>query len=378
MRLTLLLGLVAAGSLPIMVKYGGAALALAFLAVPAAAGVGIAAGVDIAAARRGAWLPAGRWQAAALAVALAAAFAVLYPLAQSGLFGPGSDRDEALSIAIQALLDGRFPYGGRTYRGGPVTPLPGALLIGMPFHMLGAVAVQNVAVTLAVVLALGRALRDQPARWLLLGVVTLGNPGFMQDYVTGGDYAINALYVGAALWGAVRVVDGGVPWRMAAAAALLGVAVCSRPVYAVAVVILSAHGWHRRGPAAGLGLGAVAAGVAAALALPFYLHDPAGFSPLHVTGKLPPGAWPLEVVLPVLAAAVAATLCRRPLTPARLFTALAAGVGIMLVPAAAVIAWQWGGANLQAWTRPFTYALPAVLYGCAAVMTMRPRRCARP
>lgn len=366
MRLTLLLGLVAAGAMPMTVKYGGVPLTLAYAAVLAAAGM------VIAAVQRGARLPAGRWQAAALALALTAAFAVLYPLAQSGLLGPGSDRDEALSIAIQALLDGRFPYGGRTYLGGPVTPLPGALLIGMPFHLLGAVAVQNVAVTLAVVLALGRTLRELPARWLLPGVVTLVNPGFMQDYVTGGDYAVNALYVGAALWGAVRAVDGGVPWRMAAAAALLGVAVCSRPVYGVAVVILAAHGWHRRGPAAGLGPGALAAGVALALALPFYLHDPAGFSPLHVTGKLPPGAWPLEVVLPVLAAVAAAVLCRRPLTPARLFTALAAGVGIMLVPAAAVMAWQGGGASLQAWTRPFTYALPAVLYGCAAVMVMRP------
>ena len=366
MRLTLLLALVAVGAMPMTVKYGGVALTLAYFAVLAATGM------VIAAVQRGARLPAGRWQAAALALALTAAFAVLYPLAQSGLLGPGSDRDEALSIAIQALLDGRFPYGGRTYLGGPVTPLPGALLIGMPFHLLGAVAVQNVAVTLAVVLALGRTLRELPARWLLPGVVTLVNPGFMQDYVTGGDYAVNALYVGAALWGAVRAVDGGVPWRMAAAAALLGVAVCSRPVYGVAVVILAAHGWHRRGPAAGLGPGALAAGVALALALPFYLHDPAGFSPLHVTGKLPPGAWPLEVVLPVLAAVAAAVLCRRPLTPARLFTALAAGVGIMLVPAAAVMAWQGGGASLQAWTRPFTYALPAVLYGCAAVMVMRP------
>lgn len=368
LRLTVFLGLVAAGAAPVTLKYGGLGLTAAYLIGLAGAGLVIAA-----VSSRTLRLPDGRWQAAALAVALAAAFAIGYPIAQSGLLGPGSDRDEALSIAIQALLEGRFPYWERTYFNNPISPLPGALLIGLPFHLLGSVAVQNVVITLAAGAAMARALRDEPARWLLLGLATLGNPGFMQDYVTGGDYAVNALYVGAALWAAVRAVDGGPPWRMALMAALLGVAVCSRPIYAVAGVILVCHGWHRRGPAAAVGMAAVLAAVAAILVLPFYLYDPAGFSPLHVANKLPGDAI-LRPVLLLTAITAVAVLSFRPLPPSRLFAVLATGLGIMLVPAALILAGQqagaWGG--VRAWTAPLLYILPTVLCGAAAAVLGAP------
>ncbi len=366
-RLAVFLGLVAAGAAPVTLKYGGLGLTAAYVIGLMGAGLVIAA-----VSSRTLRLPDGRWQAAVLGVALAATFAIGYPIAQSGLLGPGSDRDEALSIAIQALLEGRFPYWERTYFNNPISPLPGALLIGLPFHLLGSVAVQNLVITLAAGAALGRALRDEPARWLLLGLATLGNPGFMQDYVTGGDYAVNALYVGAALWAAVRAVDGGPPWRMALMAALLGVAVCSRPIHAVAGVILVCHGWHRRGPAAAVGMAAVLAAVNAALVLPFYLYDPAGFSPLHVTNKLPGGFAFLRPVLPLAAAAAVAVLSFRPLPPSRLFAVLATGLGIMLVPAALILAGQQPGAGVRVWTAPLLYILPAFLCGAAAAVLGAP------
>jgi len=74
---------------------------------------------------------------------LIAAFIVLYPVARSGLFGPGSDRDDALNVALQALLSGHYPYYAQTYLGNPPTPMPGALLLALPFFALGTSAWQN-------------------------------------------------------------------------------------------------------------------------------------------------------------------------------------------------------------------------------------------
>src|SRR5262245_47016902 len=41
---------------------------------------------------------------------LLVAFAVVYPIANAGVVGGGTDRDEALNIAVRELLAGRYPY----------------------------------------------------------------------------------------------------------------------------------------------------------------------------------------------------------------------------------------------------------------------------
>src|SRR6185503_273516 len=46
----------------------------------------------------------------ALVLALAGAFSVGYPLANSGLYGSGSDRDEHINIGAAELLHARYPY----------------------------------------------------------------------------------------------------------------------------------------------------------------------------------------------------------------------------------------------------------------------------
>lgn len=82
---------------------------------------------------------------AAMLVGMVVAFAVLFPQLNSQMPGQGSDRDDALNVAIAAMFRGEYPYAQTTYLGNPITPLPGALLLAIPFWSLGNAALQAVA-----------------------------------------------------------------------------------------------------------------------------------------------------------------------------------------------------------------------------------------
>ena len=77
----------------------------------------------------------------ALVTVLVVGLLVLYPLADSGRIGGGSDNDEALNLATRALVRGDDPYARETYLGNPVAVLPGALVLSAPFALLGNIAV---------------------------------------------------------------------------------------------------------------------------------------------------------------------------------------------------------------------------------------------
>ena len=71
-------------------------------------------------------------------------FSILYPIAQAGLVGGGSDQDDALNIAATELIHGRYPYYPKTYLDNPIAPLPGAVFLAVPFVLLGNSAYQNI------------------------------------------------------------------------------------------------------------------------------------------------------------------------------------------------------------------------------------------
>src|SRR2546426_7380654 len=119
-----------APSLNSIQKYAGHAGLLVLPLVALSAMVALTA----TARRHGPGLPKS-WLVALCAAPLAL-FIVLYPMADSGLLGPGSDRDDALNVALQTLLVGHYPYGATTYLGNPPTPMPGALILALPFSFL--------------------------------------------------------------------------------------------------------------------------------------------------------------------------------------------------------------------------------------------------
>lgn len=297
------------------------------------------------------------WPSLMIAIALfiIAAFLVLYPIAQSGQWGGGTDRDEALNIALDAVSAGQYPYYLRTYLNNDLSPAPGALLLAAPAWLLGNAAWQNIPWIALFFLFLWRSFA--PTLAVLLAVAIACNAGVMQDIVTGGDYVINAIYVALAV-AAVMATARDAPLLHCAALIFLGIAICSRPIYAVAPVALAALFWRHLGPRAALRVLAVAGAVALALGLPIYLHDPAAFTPLHqptsyVTIPIPHAS----TALGLAALTIALMASRIPFDLFALYGTIALALSVMFIPVA--IHWMLIGKYLS-----FAHATaPLTLFG---------------
>ena len=314
----------------------------------------------------------------AIAIAgIALSIALLYPTIDSGEFsralprglaGGGSDRDDALNLGAQALLDGRNPYGERTYLGNPISPLPGSLLLALPFALVGNVVWQNVFWFGAWLLLLARLFADTRAG---LAVAVLGpaaSPVMLQDLVTGGDLVANGVMVlaAAAITARVTVVRRRL-WLLMTAAMFAGVAFATRGVLVLLLPLLAAFVHQRAGIRVALLYCLTLAATVAVVTLPFYFYDPAAFVPLATQNKFRfltgavPGA---DVLLPAVCAALAAA------APAVLRGAawpwwLVAGGLVLTVPVALfqALSIALGSADLV----NTSYALPGLVFGVPGV-----------
>jgi hypothetical protein len=228
-----------------------------------------------------------RWLMAGLLLVMLLLFLAVYPLVNSSVPGQGSDRDDALNMAVRALLNGEHPYRELTYLGNPITPLPGALLLAIPFVLAGNSAYQNLFWLAAFAFTAAARLRTPGVRTWLLGALLLC-PALWQDFLTGGDLLANALYVFVAAVWMIDCVLRQEPSALAefGAALFLGLALTSRPYFVLLIplvfaVIARQRGWSQAAICVGISVATMAV-----LTLPLYLADPAAFSPLHVAGKL--------------------------------------------------------------------------------------------
>ena len=223
-----------------------------------------------------------------------AAFAILYPIAQAHVLGPGSDRGDALNRGIAALLAGHNPYAQRTFLGNAIDVLPGAFVLGLPFYLIGTAALQNPFWLVALIMLMPRWFASRLDA-IALSLFILINPGAMQDYVTGGDYVINAIVVIIA----TRVVfEAFEPGRSAigkaGALAFFGLAMATRPIYLVVPIALGIRLLRERGLRDAARFGLAVGAIFLVLTLPFYLDDPANFAPLNVADKaatIPHALW---------------------------------------------------------------------------------------
>lgn len=247
---------------------------------------------------------------------LITAFLLIFPLADSGVLGGGSDADDALDLATVELLHGRYPYYERTYLGNQLSPLPGALLLAAPFVVLGNGAWQNFFWLLAFVVVMKGFLGGWRTAlcllWLILGLA----PIVLNWLVIGVDYVANSLYVLVlALWatGAIMPSSAGdpafgpshavdrqavhhatvwstgslrVPWSLAIPAVALGIGLSSRANFLLLVPLVCAALARRSGWKTAIACTAITGLAFAIVTLPFFLYDPAGFSPLHAREKL--------------------------------------------------------------------------------------------
>jgi len=228
------------------------------------------------------------WLIAATFLILLAVFLVVYPLANSGIVGVGSDRDEALNSATTDLLKGRYPYYGKIYTGNRISPLPGSLVLAVPFVLLGNSAYQNFFWLFAFLISMNSYLKNRWAALLLLWVILALSPVVLQELVTGGDLLANSLYVLlSVLWMVSAICQPGFnSWGKSLLAVLLGVGLASRANFILLLplvfsALIQSVGWK-----SATKYGAITCLTIGVMTVPFYLHDPQGFSPLHTANKL--------------------------------------------------------------------------------------------
>jgi hypothetical protein len=265
-----------------------------------------------------------RLAVATLLVALAA-FALVFPAADAGAFGGGSDADDAIDVGARAWLRGEYPYYGRTYLGNPISPFPGALLLGLPFVIAGASALQGPFWLAVYFVFLRRRLGDTRCALLILWTMIGLSPVVLQELLVGTDHLPNAIYVlipmTLLMSAAARAATPAGPRRSGAStwAVLLGVGLSSRPNFLLLLPLLFGSLARSRGFGRATGLTATVVASCAAVTLPFYLYDPAGFSPLHNVGtkleQFHAGAPWMAALTPIAGGAAAALLAWRRASP---------------------------------------------------------------
>lgn len=227
----------------------------------------------------------------------------------------GSDNDEALTIATTELLQGRYPYYPRTYLGNPISPLPGSLLLAVPFVLLGNGAYQNFFWLVIFALILNRYLGDSRKTLLLLWITLLLSPSVLHQLIIGSDYIANSLFVLVFTLLTIEPFANYTRGRRSIwPAILLGVALASRANFILVLPLVFAALGQRAGFRTAVTQVTMTCIVFGFVTLPFYFYDPPGFSPLHTANKLgqfQPLIPAAGIVLPLVAGGVAGLLSLR-------------------------------------------------------------------
>lgn len=209
---------------------------------------------------------------------------VLYPIANSGVIGGGTDTDEALNVAASKLLHGRYPYYAQTYTGNPIAPLPGAVILSIPFVLLGNSAYQNLFWLAVFFLVIRRFLSDTSSALLLFWVILILSPIVMNHVVTGNDELSNSIYIIVFILLMVSSIPraGVATWRMAITSILFGIGLSSRANFLLLVPLVFSLLVRKAGWKDAMKYISVSCLAFAATTLPFWIYDPQSFSALYV------------------------------------------------------------------------------------------------
>jgi hypothetical protein len=272
-------------------------------------------------------------------VALWALVAVLYlivfPMAQ--LRPDRNDSYDGIFVSSAQLLHHHFPYYVRDFHGNPITPMPGALFLALPFQMLGRLSLQNLFWLGMFMWFATQFFRFRSTAFAFLLVTVFGTARTLMDILTGADYPINWMYICISTVFFLSSAKGVLRWKYVASGIFLGVALSSRPTYVLVLApLILAYLMQRIGAMAALRRTTLPLLVMAAVTAPFYLYDPAHFAPFHVTDRLAflpeQLQHPITVLLIVLAVAAACTGFLVRLTLPRFFLLAGIAIAVMLVP----------------------------------------------
>lgn len=222
---------------------------------------------------------------------LLAGYVGLHPLEDNKGPGKSSDRDEALELAVSRMGEGKTPYYPDNKIAGPLSLLPGSILLAAPFVALGDVGYQNV-FWLAAFLLVARRWFRSPALALALLLASLAlSPAALYEFISGGDMLANGIFVALLLFAVVKTWSEPLApaWMRWGACCLLGIGLASRANFFLLTPLLGMLLWRQVGFRQAFLALAVVGLVAAGITVPFYLNDPAGFTPLLARQKLSVG-----------------------------------------------------------------------------------------
>lgn len=212
----------------------------------------------------------------------------IYPRADAGQLGDrGSDADDALIIGAQALLRGAYPFSQTTYYGNPIAPMPGAIVLAIPFAFKPLIALQNVFWLGVLFWVAGRLMGSWRYAFLLLASLVFLCPAVMQNLLTATDRLSNTIYLLIAMWLLIRSASDAkaLSWASLGAATLFGLGLSSRSNFFFLIPLLisalvQTADWPRT-----LKLLAVSATTFLIVTLPFWAYDPAGFTPFSTQSE---------------------------------------------------------------------------------------------
>lgn len=215
---------------------------------------------------------------------LAVYCAVIYPLATSGYFGPGSDAGDAMIIGARAMINGKYPFYEYTFLGNGIAPLPGALMIAIPFVATGLFMFQNLVWLGVFALVVRRQLLSATKSLFLLCLVLGLSPSIAQNLATGTDHITNTVYILLAMWLLIRSVsdeNASEIWRILPSV-FLGVGLSSRSNFIFLMPLLFMLITYRTNFMTAFKYLAIAGVTFLAVTIPFWLYDPANFTPMII------------------------------------------------------------------------------------------------
>ncbi|WP_216843012.1 hypothetical protein [Granulicella sp. S190] len=267
---------------------------------------------------------------------LTAAFAVLYPISLKQVLSHRSDREDALRVELESLRHHQDPYTTPTFLGNPPTPLPGAMLLAVPFYAIGHIAWQNF-LWLALFFAFTlRFFRYRATALLFLTLFLLFTPAHLSDFTSGGDYLTNFFYIAIAvtlLYDSLRHSF----YACVPAALFLGITLSSRIIYAIVIIPLLALLLQRTTRSRAALLLIFVLITASAVTLPVFTPHPATNLLHQLQQNSPklryiPSALHPQKTLPLLSALVACTAFFLRMDLPRFFLVFSAAAFVLLAP----------------------------------------------
>jgi len=253
-------------------------------------------------------------------VSMLVAYVVIHPhidtdgFRLAGINFGSSDADDAIDVAISECMEGRYPYYAKTFLGNPITPMPGALLLALPFYYFGDSAIQNIFWLAIFFTIIGVYHRSVLIPSILALFVFCISPNVIYQVFQGGDYISNAIYVLTFCVLLLESVRLRRPfWHSMLWALLLGIGLSSRMNFGIIIPLVFFNLMKASSVKEAFILLAITFVSFCSITVPFFLYDPTGFSPLHTANKLSMngGYRYAPLVLPVIAGILSVVLAMR-------------------------------------------------------------------